>query len=109
MAVQMKKLLFTGLIVLLTASFVVAAPTPAPSSKLLLNSGWQLQSSSQVKDGGNTISTPQYRPQKWYPVTLPMTVARALVQNKVFPEPYFGMNLRSLPGVRSEERRVGKE
>src|SRR5262245_57974870 len=95
----MKKFLLTGLIVTLTASSIVAATTPAPSSEFLLNSGWQLQSSSQVKDGGEVVSTPQYRPQKWYSVTLPMTVARALVQNKIVPEPYFGMNLRKLPGV----------
>ncbi len=95
----MKRLIFTGLFVLLIMPFTMATPVPVPFPKISLNDGWLLQSSSQVKDGGDAISTSQYRPQKWYPVTLPMTVARALVQNKVVPEPYFGMNLRKLPGV----------
>jgi len=95
----MNRLIFIGLIVLLNIPSVGAAPLPAPSSMVPLNTEWLLQSSSQVKDGGDAISTSQYHAQKWYSVNLPTTVARALVQNKVVPEPYFGMNLRKLPGV----------
>ena len=32
-------------------------------------------------------------------VTVPTTVVAAQVKDKIFPDPYFGMNLRSLPGV----------
>ena len=96
---MMNRLVFIGLIVLLNMPSVGAAPLPSPSSMVPLNTEWLLQSSSQVKDGGDAISTSQYHAQKWYSVNLPTTVARALVQNKVVPEPYFGMNLRKLPGV----------
>src|SRR6185312_14196231 len=89
-----------GVAVFLMFSFAATAqPVKPASSNLSLNNGWLLQSSSEVKAEGSAISTAQYRPQKWYSVNLPTTVARALVQNKVVPEPYFGMNLRQLPGV----------
>jgi exo-1,4-beta-D-glucosaminidase len=52
-----------------------------------------------VAEKGGEISTAQYRPQEWYAASLPSTVVGALVSNKVYPDPYFGMNLRSFPGM----------
>ena len=34
-----------------------------------------------------------------YPATLPSTVLSALVEDKVYPDPYAGTNLRSIPGA----------
>src|SRR3954463_2878159 len=99
---MMRRLIFVSVIaILIYASFVAAMAEPLPSSSrtLSLNSGWLLQSSGKVKSEGASISTAQYRPQGWYSVNLPSTVVRALVRDKVYPEPYFGMNLRKLPGV----------
>ncbi len=48
---------------------------------------------------GEEISTPKYQPKDWYAVSVPTTVAAALVKAKVYPDPMYGMNLRSLPGV----------
>ncbi|HEU0047035.1 MAG TPA: beta galactosidase jelly roll domain-containing protein, partial [Nitrososphaera sp.] len=94
------KRLMVGVAGFLMFSLTVTAETAKPSpSTLPLNNAWFLQSSSEVKADGAAISTSLYRPQGWYAVNLPTTVARALVQNKVVPEPYFGMNLRKLPGV----------
>jgi exo-1,4-beta-D-glucosaminidase len=76
--------------------------TPAVSlaaSKLVLKEGWSLQSSGKVPDGGEVISTVQYQPKNWYSVTVPTTVVAALVKQKVYPDPDFGMNLRQIPGV----------
>ena len=35
----------------------------------------------------------------WYRVSVPNTVVAALVEAKVYPDPYFGMNLRAIPGT----------
>src|SRR5882724_4949205 len=97
----MRRMIFVSMIaffIVFSMTVVTAAVTP-PSPTLSLNGGWMLRSSSEVKSEGASISTEQYRPQGWYSVNLPTTVAHALVQNKVVPEPYFGMNLRKLPGV----------
>jgi len=97
----MRRLIFVSTLAFLGVSSVMAgaARVTPPSPTFPLNNGWLLQSSSEVKSEGASISAAQYRPQRWYSVNLPTTVARALVQNKVVPEPYFGMNLRKLPGV----------
>jgi len=68
-------------------------------NKRELKEGWSLQSSGKVADAGEVISTVRYQPKNWYGVTVPTTVVAALVKQKVYPDPEFGMNLRQVPGV----------
>ena len=68
-------------------------------SVLPLKNGWFLQSSRKVDDPGSVISRPTFQPKGWYPVSVPTTVLAGLVKNKVYPDPYYGMNLRSIPGT----------
>jgi exo-1,4-beta-D-glucosaminidase len=82
--------------VLLSSLFTFSSPTP-PS--LALKSGWQIQSSCKVADKGDVISTAQFKPQDWYKAVVPGGVLATLVMDKVYPEPYYGMNLRQIPGV----------
>lgn len=67
--------------------------------KIQLHRGWAIQSACKVNAQGDVISTPAFRPSGWHAATVPNTVVAALVANKVYPDPYYGMNLRSLPGV----------
>ncbi len=69
------------------------------STKLLLSKNWFIQSSSNVHADGAAISTAGFPAKDWYPATLPSTVLSALVGDKVYPDPYTGMNLRSIPGT----------
>ena len=73
-----------------------AAPEPVT---LRLADGWTLQSSGKVAETGDVISTPAYQPKEWYTVTVPTTVVAALVKQKVYPDPTFGMNLRQFAGM----------
>ena len=66
---------------------------------MVLKENWEVQSSAKVAEKGEVISTPDFRPQGWYPSQVPSTVVAALVINKVYPDPHFGMNLRSYPGM----------
>lgn len=66
--------------------------------KMFLTEGWAIQSSDKVKEDGGTISTGKFRPRGWYPTSVPSTVLAALCKNGVFPDPYFGENLRKIPG-----------
>src|SRR4051812_12619826 len=68
-------------------------------AKLPLHQGWSLQSWAKVEAKGEVISTPQYAAKGWLAVAVPTTVVAAQVKDKIFPDPYFGMNLRNLPGV----------
>jgi exo-1,4-beta-D-glucosaminidase len=71
----------------------------APETRLPLAAGWSLQSSAKVPEPGEVLSTPQFRPSGWYPATVPTTVVAALVKQKVYPDPFYDMNLRQIPGT----------
>jgi len=68
-------------------------------TSLALRDGWTLQSSFKVEAKGETVSTPAFQPKDWYAVSVPTTVVAALVKHKVYPDPLFGTNLRTFPGV----------
>jgi exo-1,4-beta-D-glucosaminidase len=67
--------------------------------RLPLASGWSIQTSAKVQEKGEVISTPQFRPAGWVGITVPNTIVSALVHNKTYPDPYYGKNLRELPGM----------
>ncbi len=76
-----------------------AAKPSAAQTRLDLATNWQLQSSSQVMEGGADISVPEFTTTGWYPISVPTTVLAALVTDTVYPDPYVGMNLRAIPGT----------
>jgi exo-1,4-beta-D-glucosaminidase len=68
-------------------------------SRRQLHDGWLVQSSDSVGLDGTKISSRSYQPKRWYRATTPSTVVGALVEAGVYRDPFFGMNLRSLPGM----------
>jgi exo-1,4-beta-D-glucosaminidase len=73
--------------------------SPVPEMGLALRDGWSLQASGRVEKPGEVISSSRFTPTGWYTVSVPTTVVAALVKQKVYPNPDFGMNLRKLPGM----------
>jgi hypothetical protein len=74
----------------------------ADDQKILLRKNWLLQSSSIVKEDADKISSGEFQPQGWYSTEVPTTVLRALVQNKVYPDPYIGLNNMRIPDASDE-------
>jgi exo-1,4-beta-D-glucosaminidase len=74
----------------------------APQQKFLLRDNWTIQSSKEIKDDGKSISTPSWQPEKWYNASVPSTVVGTLVENKIYPDPYYGTNIVSIPGYISK-------
>ncbi|MGB7172446.1 MAG: hypothetical protein WBD23_02740, partial [Candidatus Acidiferrales bacterium] len=64
-----------------------------------MQSGWQLQSSCKMEATGQEISRLTFHAGGWHQTSVPSTVLAALVADKTFPDPYFGMNLRKIPGT----------
>ena len=62
-----------------------------------LTAGWMIQSSSEVSRVPGRISRPGFDTCRWYPANVPSTVLAALVENGVYENPYFGMNLSEIP------------
>jgi len=80
--------------------FLLAMPgLAAEPGKILLTDGWVIQSSAKIKARGEAISTAEFKPADWHQATVPSTVVGCLVEDKVYPDPFFGTNLRSMPGM----------
>ncbi len=84
------------LLFLLTNS---VAQSPAQMNRIDLRNGWMVQTSSKVQATGDIISTPKFRTKGWYKTAVPLTVVAVQVASGDFPEPYYGMNLRKMPGI----------
>jgi len=67
--------------------------------KLFLKEGWAIKSSKSLRENGAIISTIGFSPVGWYPTSVPSTVLAALVENGVYTDPYFGMNLTKIPDL----------
>jgi len=74
-------------------------PQPPAKFHLTLSTGWAIQSACETKATGADISTPGFRTAGWHSATVPATVVAALVADNTYPDPYFGMNLRSIQGT----------
>ena len=85
--------------ILVLSAAAAAGAVERGANTLPLAKGWTLQSSAQVKDPGEVVATPAFKAEGWYPITVPSTVVAGLVANKVYPDPYFGMNIRNYPGM----------
>jgi exo-1,4-beta-D-glucosaminidase len=89
-----------GAIVLLAVTWLSSASVGGSDThRLLLSSDWALRSSAELHEGGGALSRPGMDTAGWYRIRVPNTVVAALVENGVYEDPYFGMNLRKVPGT----------
>jgi len=80
-----------------------AVAQPAPMKRIDLHNGWTVQTSRKVQATGDTISTSKFQTKGWYRTTVPMTIVAVQVAAGEFPEPYYGKNLRKIPGIAAYE------
>jgi exo-1,4-beta-D-glucosaminidase len=64
-----------------------------------LRDGWNVQSACKLQADGEQISTTAYHPEGWYKTSVPATVLTVQVNSGVYRQPYFGTNLRDIPGT----------
>ena len=81
------------------ALLVLAVPAAPADNSTVLRDGWKVQSSAKVPATGDQVSTVGFSTDGWYATSAPKTVFAVLVENGVYKDPFFGMNLRSIPGV----------
>ena len=53
---------------------------------------WRMKKAVEVKVSSEVLSKPDYKEDDWMPAIVPGTVLNSLVYNKVYPEPYYGLN-----------------
>lgn len=86
-------------VTLLLAHKAGAGAIASENNELNLQDGWKLEPSCKLTADGAQISTPGFQTGGWHLTKVPSTVLAALVADKTYPDPYFGMNLRSIPGT----------
>ena len=92
--------IFLSVLTISSVPLVFGCSRPEPAV-LQMKGNWEIQSSAKISESGNLISTNTYQPSSWYPVTVPTTVLAGLVENKVYPDPYYSENLKSIPGYKT--------
>ncbi len=80
----------------LTFLALSSLPCLAQGGSLVIG-GWQMQDMVKVSAPANSVSEPGYVTAGWYKATVPGTVLTTLVDNKVYPEPLYGENMRAIP------------
>ncbi len=91
MAGKGSRLKYFYLLVLFAAVSLSAQETPREIT------GWQMQDAAKVGEAPAIVSSAAFRPTGWYTATVPGTVLTTLVDNKVYPEPLYGENMRLIP------------
>ena len=85
-------------------AFALAAQLPThpeggTPSIVHLHEDWTLESGCPLHDDGATISEARYTPKDAMKISVPATVLAAQVGTEKIKDPYFGMNLRNIPGT----------
>jgi exo-1,4-beta-D-glucosaminidase len=81
------------LLALLVLPTALKAKNVAP-----LREGWQLQSACKFQAAGESIAAEGFSVEGWLKIVVPSTVLAAQAAAGAVPDPYFGMNLRQIPG-----------
>ncbi|NLR91718.1 glycoside hydrolase family 2 protein [Flammeovirga agarivorans] len=77
--------------------FIKTQPLTTDENEIILQEGWKLQAEEELKYTGFQISETSYEDNSWYNATVPGTVLTTLVNEKVYPDPYFGVNNTLIP------------
>ena len=64
-----------------------------------LNTGWKCLSIGQVKAGGEKVSQRAYSVRDWLNATVPGTVLTTLINNRLEPDPFYGLNNEKIPDI----------
>ncbi|MEN9920087.1 MAG: hypothetical protein RL662_2523 [Bacteroidota bacterium] len=70
---------------------------PVQEGEWIIVDGWELGTSTQVIESKESIFSNNFDTKNWYNATVPGTVLTTLVDQGVYPDPYFGLNNMSIP------------
>lgn len=70
---------------------------------------WKMKKAGDVTSTAEQISSADYLTQNWMPAIVPGTVLNSLVYNKVYPEPYYGLNNKLSSKLIPDIAQVGRE
>lgn len=66
-------------------------------AEYLMRKGWELGEAEKLTSAPNSLFNPDFDTRTWYNATVPGTVLTTLVNEGVYPDPYFGVNNLAVP------------
>jgi exo-1,4-beta-D-glucosaminidase len=84
---------------ILPGNWKLAQAADGAGTTISLNANWQIQSSCDAKASGEHVSAVGFDAKSWHKTTVPNTVVGSLVDDKTYPDPTYGTNLKNLPGM----------
>ncbi|HEY4337735.1 MAG TPA: glycoside hydrolase family 2 TIM barrel-domain containing protein [Puia sp.] len=84
---------------LLTALLLAVSGLVYAQNDYELNTGWKCQAIGKVKANGEKVSAPGYSTSGWLDATVPGTVLTTLINNKLEPDPFYGLNNQKIPDI----------
>lgn len=70
---------------------------PVSPTEWILSKGWELATATQVIESKQSIFDPELNTTEWLNATVPGTVLTTLVEQGIYPDPYFGLNNLAIP------------
>lgn len=70
---------------------------------------WKMQKAGDISIKSEDISMPDYNDAGWMPAIVPGTVLNSLVYNKIYPEPYYGLNNKITSNLIPDLSQVGRD
>jgi len=80
-----------------TQEFVEAKVTKVDDNQFLLNNGWRMTDATTLLSSKESIFTENLSLDGWFNATVPGTVLTTLVDQGVYPDPYYGLNNLAIP------------
>ena len=85
------------LIIILFLAFAIQEVSAQSSYEL--NSGWHCDKAANVNSNGQVISSAGFPILGWQNATVPGTVLTTQLNNKLIPDPIYGMNNEQIPDI----------
>ena len=76
---------------------IPAAIQKVTENEYLLSTGWEMAEADLVTTSEKSLFSADFSTSEWYNATVPGTVLTTLVDQGVYPDPYFGLNNLSIP------------
>jgi mannosylglycoprotein endo-beta-mannosidase len=70
---------------------------------------WKMKKAGEIDEKDEKISTSAFTETGWLPAVVPGTVLNSLVYNKIYPEPYFGLNNKLETGLIPDLYHAGRD
>lgn len=92
--IRIRLKILIGLILSLNLGFVSCnqGEPMVYADQIRLSEGWQVQSSANITQKGEVLSTPEAVTDTWFPATVPSTVMGVLMANGQYQDLFVGMN-----------------